>query len=143
MANERFLVDTSIWIFALRKDPVPQIRDRIDGLLKEDAVVTAGIIKLEILSGAKTEKEYNRLKSRLDALESLQTDESVWQTACKHGFALRRKGMTIPSTDILIATCAVQAGVILLHADAHFDLMVKPLNLRTESHVRLLKEVLS
>lgn len=143
MPNERFLVDTSFWVFALGKNSIPRIRDRIDGLLREDAVVTTGVIKLEILSGAKTEKEYTRLKNRLDALESLETDESLWQAACKHGFTLRRKGMTIPSTDILIATCAVRAGMILLHADAHFDLMVKPLNLRSESHVRSLKEVLS
>jgi predicted nucleic acid-binding protein len=41
MPNEFFLVDTSVWIFALRKDPVPQIRNRMDSLLKEDVVKTA------------------------------------------------------------------------------------------------------
>ena len=143
MANDRFLVDSSVWIFALRKDPIPPIRDRVAALLRDDAVVTTGVIKLEILTGAKTEREYTRLKSRLDALESLQTDERVWQTACRHGFTLRRQGMTIPTTDLLIATCALQAGVVVVHADAHFDLMSGPLGLRTESHVRLLKKALS
>lgn len=140
MQNELFLVDTSVWIFALRKDPVPQIRDRIDALLREDVVVTAGIIKLEILSGARTEKEFHRLKSRLDALDSIETDESLWQKACEHGFVLRHRGFTIPSTDILIGTCALNAGAILVHADAHFDLMVKPLRLQTESHIHALKK---
>jgi hypothetical protein len=143
MPNELFLVDTSVWIYALRKEPVAQIRDRIDSLLQEDAVITTGIIKLEILAGAKTEKEYTRLKSRFDALESVKTDDDLWQRACEHGFNLRRRGLTIPSTDILIATCALQAGAILVHADAHFGLMEKPLSLRSESHVRDLKKALS
>jgi predicted nucleic acid-binding protein len=113
MPNELFLVDTSVWIFALRKNPVPQIRNRIDLLLREDVVLTTGIIKLEILAGAKTDKEY------------------------------RRKGLTAPSTDILIATCALQAGAILLHADAHFDLMERVLKVRTESLVQALKKALT
>jgi len=66
MPNELFLVDTSVWIFALRKEPVVQIKNRIDSLLKEDTVITTGIIKLEILAGAKTEKEYRQLKSPFD-----------------------------------------------------------------------------
>jgi predicted nucleic acid-binding protein len=142
MPNELFLVDTSVWIFALRKDPVLQIRDRIDFLLKEDTVITTGIIKLELLAGTKTEKEYNRLKSRFDALESIETDEALWRNACKHGFKLRRRGLTIPATDILIASCALQTGAILLHADMHFDLMEKPLSLRAESYVLALKKAL-
>jgi hypothetical protein len=143
MPNELYLVDTSVWIFALKKEPILQIKDRIDSLLKDDAVITTGIIKLEILAGAKTEKEYRRLKSRFDALESLETDDDLWRNACEHGFGLRRKGLSIPSTDVLIATCALQAEAILLHADAHFDLMEKPLGLRNESHVRALKKALS
>ena len=143
MPNELFLVDTSVWIFALRKDPVLQIRDRIDSLLREDAVITTGIIKLELLAGAKTEKEYGRLKSRFDALDCIETDDELWRNACEHGFKLRRRGLTIPSTDILIASCALKAGAILLHADAHFDLMEKPLRLRSESYVQALKKALS
>jgi len=143
MPNELFLVDTSVWIFALRKEPILQIRDRIDSLLKEDAVITTGIIKLELLAGAKTEKEYGRLKSRFDALESLETDDELWRSACEHAFKLRRRGFTVPSTDVLIASCALQARAILLHADVHFDLMEKPLSLRCESYVQALKKALS
>jgi predicted nucleic acid-binding protein len=42
--------------------------------------------------------------------------------------------------DILIATCALQAGATLLHADAHFDLMERVLKVRTESLVQALKK---
>jgi hypothetical protein len=143
MPNELFLVDTSAWIFALRKEPVVQIKDRIDSLLKEDTVITTGIVKLEILAGTKTEKEYRRLRSRFDALGSLETDKELWRNACEHGFKLRRRGLAVPSTDVLIASCALRAGAVLLHADGHFDLMEKPLGLQCESYVHLLKKALS
>jgi hypothetical protein len=143
MPNKLFMVDTSAWIFALRKEPLVKIKDRIDSLLKEDTVITTGIIKLEILTGAKTEKEYKRLKSRFDALDSVETDEELWQKACEHGFKLRRRGLTVPSTDVLIAGCALQAEAVLLHADAHFDLMVKPLGLQCESYIQVLRKALS
>jgi predicted nucleic acid-binding protein len=143
MPNEIFLVDTSVWLFALRKDPISDIKSRIDSLLGEDVVITTGIIKLEILAGAKTEKEYRRLKSRFDALDHVETDDDIWRNACDHGFRLRRKGLTIPSTDLLIAACALHAEAVLLHADVHFDLMAKPLSLQVESHVHTVRKALS
>ncbi len=47
MPDEPVLVDTSAWLFALRKDFLPQIKDRVDLLLKENLVLTSGIIKCE------------------------------------------------------------------------------------------------
>jgi len=48
MPNNLFLVDTSIWIFALRKDSIPAVKDRISDLLKENSIAVNGMIKLEI-----------------------------------------------------------------------------------------------
>ncbi len=140
MLNKSILIDTSVWLFALRKEYIPEIKDRVAGLLKENPVFTTGIINLEILSGTKSMPEYQRLKSRLDALESIRTDELVWDMACDLGYKLRRKGLTIPHTDILIATCALSGGCILLHADNHFDLIAKHVNLEVESYVNVIKQ---
>ena len=136
MHNKLFLVDTSAWIFALRKDSIPHVRNRIDLLLKDDLVITTGMIKLEIVSGAKSEKERKRLKGRFEALDSVETDDQLWESACELGFKLRRKGLTIPYTDILIAACALKAESIVLHADAHFDLMANHIKMEVESLVR-------
>jgi predicted nucleic acid-binding protein len=142
MPNNRFLVDTSVWLFALRKDPIPEIRDRIDALLREDLVITTGIIKLEILAGVRSEKEYKRLEMRLDALDQVETGSDLWRCACEYGFRLRREGLTVPSTDVLIAACAKEEEAVLLHADAHFDLMARPLDLRVESQIPLLRGIM-
>ena len=134
MPDERVLIDTSAWLFALRREFLTEIKDRIDLLLKEDRVQTTGIIRLELLAGTRTKGEYDRLKQRLSALENIETDAALWEMACDIGFKLRRKGITIPYTDILIASCALTAGAVLLHADRHFDLAAGLLNLKTESY---------
>ena len=140
MPNDSFLIDTSAWLYALKKDFIPKVKGRIDFLLKNDAVVTTGIIKLEIISGARTKKEFERLKDRFNALDLVESDESMWQKACELGFNLRRKGVTVPHTDILIAACALQSGSILVHADAHFDMMAEHAVIKVESLVQIVRE---
>ena len=50
-------------------------------------------------------------------------------------FQLRRKGVTIPYTDILIAATAQAHEATLLHVDAHFDLAAQFSSLKVESYV--------
>ncbi|MDY7030946.1 MAG: WYL domain-containing protein [Thermodesulfobacteriota bacterium] len=55
----------------------------------------SGIIKLEILGGTEIEKEYKGLRSRLDSLYVINASHSVWDSACRLAFELRRKGLTV------------------------------------------------
>ena len=135
MSNNMFLVDTSAWIIALRKDFGPEVKERIDHLLKENCIITNGMVKLEILGGTKTESEFRRLKRRLDALDSVDFDTSLWKNSYDLAFQLRRKGITVPYTDILIAACALRTGSTIVHADAHFDLVASHTDLKVESFV--------
>ena len=136
MPNDTFLVDTSAWLFALRKDANLEIKARLDTLLREDAVAITGIIKLELLGGTRTREELRRLKSRLDALPYVPMEEPLlWDLTYEMAFNLRRKGLTIPYTDILIASAAIKEDVILLHADIHFDQVARHSKLRVESFV--------
>jgi len=130
------LIDTSAWLLALRKNFLPTVKDRIDHLLKEDVIITTGMVKLELLGGTKTKSEFQRLKARLDALDTIETDMQLWVRAYELAFNLRRRGVTIPYTDILIAACALHAKAIILHADAHFDLISEHLELKVESFTR-------
>jgi predicted nucleic acid-binding protein len=141
MLNNSFLVDTSALILALRKTFVPAVKELIDRLLKENAIITTGMIKLEILGGTKTETEFQRLKRRLDALDSVETDTPLWEKSYDLAFKLRRKGITVPYTDILIAACALKTGSTVVHADAHFDLMAGHISLKVESFVPTIKSL--
>ena len=135
MPSDLFLVDTSAWILSLRKEFLPVLKDRIEHLLKENAIVTIGLVKLELLGGTKTEKEFQRLKSRLDALDTVECDLLLWQKAVDLAFKLRRKGVIVPYTDILIAAGALKIKATVIHVDAHFDLIHKPAGLKVESFV--------
>jgi len=140
MPNDLFLVDTTAWILALRKDYLPEVKDRIEYLLKENAIIATGMIKLELLGGTKEEKEFQRLKVRLDALDMVETNTSLWEYAYNLAFRLRRKGITVPYTDILIGSSALMTDAIVVHADSHFDLMSSHVALRVESFVKATKK---
>jgi len=135
-----FIVDTSAWIFALRKKPLPQLKMRIDQLLMLDIVKTFGMIRLEILGGTRTEEEFDRLKNRIGALEEISCDSELWESAGRLSFDLRRKGLTIPSTDILIASAALKSGSTLLHADSHFDIIASETDLKVERYISKVKK---
>jgi hypothetical protein len=135
MPNNLFLVDTSVWILALRKDFLPDVKDRVAYLLKENAIITSGMIKLELLGGTKEEKEFQRLKIRLDALEMVETNTSLWERAYDLAFSLHRKGITVPYTDILIAASALIMAATVVHADSHFDLIAHHCDIKVESFV--------
>ncbi|NIN91393.1 MAG: hypothetical protein GTN76_10205 [Candidatus Aenigmarchaeota archaeon] len=76
------------------------------------------------------------MKSRLDALQYVSMEEPLlWDLAYEMAFNLRRKGVTIPYTDILIASAAIKEDIILLHADVHFDQVARHSKLRVESFV--------
>ncbi len=55
------LIDTSVWLFALRRDFHPGIKERVEKILVNDKVAMNGMIQLELLGGAKSKKEYDRL----------------------------------------------------------------------------------
>jgi predicted nucleic acid-binding protein len=128
-----YLVDTSAWIFALRRQPREAIRARIDALLSQDAVATCGLVELELLGGCADEAEYARLKARLGGLRRLSTDDADWAAGARLAFSLRRSGVTVPFADALLAALAIRHQAVLLHADRDFDLVAKHSALVVES----------
>ena len=117
------LIDTSAWILALRKGVSSRAMYEVDRRIADNQATTTGIIMLELLSGTRTEREYQELKEDLEALIQLETLYKTWERASHLAYELRRKGLTVPATDVLIMTVAVESGCSLLHADHHFDLM--------------------
>lgn len=124
-SSQLTLIDTSAWILALRRQGSSRAREEVDRLIVHNLAATAGIIMLELLSGSRTEGEYRELKEDLQALIQLETTAQTWERASRLAYLLKRKGLTVPSADILIMALALENGCRLLHADRHFDLMVE------------------
>jgi len=138
MSNNLVLIDTSVWILALRKSPSPVVKDEVEHLLAENRVAIAPLIGLELLSGTKSVNDFNRLKSRLDALHQIPANEANWELATQLSFRVRQQGKVIPYTDILIGAAAIITGCLLLHADRHFDLMAEDTDLNVKSLISIL-----
>ena len=135
MKADLFLVDTSVWLEVLppgRGDA--RLRDRVSTLLSEDLAATTGMVLLELLGGARSETEYHRLKNMLSALHSINVGSSTWERASLLAFEARRHGLTLPFTDLLIATIAMEAEAVLVHRDRHFDALVSRSPLKVESY---------
>jgi predicted nucleic acid-binding protein len=133
-----YLVDTSAWLWTLRSDPVPAIRQRLDDLLTSGEAASTGMIQLEVLSGMKTVDEWDDLAAELGSLRQLHTGARTWLQAARLGFDLRRRGITVANTDILIAAVAIENDATLVHADAHFERIAQHSELKTESYVEYL-----
>jgi predicted nucleic acid-binding protein len=132
-----FLIDTSVWIFALRRGRNEAIARRVDALLEQDTAATCGLVELELLGGAARRSELTRLRSRLRGLHQLSIDSQDWHYGADVSFTLRRHGITVPPTDALLAAVALRHDAVLLHADRDFDLVARHHPLRVESLVEL------
>ena len=128
-----FLIDTSAWILGLKRNSSNQIKNILTEILDKDQSATTGIIILELLQGTRTKKEYTEILSDLFALHYFEVNKKIWEKASQLGFNLRRKGKTIPSTDLLIASIALHYDLILLHADNHFEQIQEHTHLKTNN----------
>jgi hypothetical protein len=130
MKPEKYLVDTSVWVRYFNGEE--GLEDRIKSLILKDKVLTAGVIILEILRGAKSVAGYNQLYLDFKALPLLEADAEVWEEGYQMGFQLRKAGITVPLADILIAAIAIRHRSPLLHRDKHFSLIAKNSRLNQE-----------
>ncbi len=115
------LVDTSAFIDFYRPKGAPDIQRLVAQVIAADMVAINGIIQTELLAFAHSKKEYKMLASDLGAFHWLELDKSVFDTASQIGFALRRNGITVPSTDLIIAASAIESEAELYHVDRHFE----------------------
>lgn len=130
------LVDSSAWIPYLRP-PVgaTPIRVRIATLLATGEVATTGMVRLEVLRGARDTQDFNNVRGMLNGLRQLHTDETLWEDAARLGYQLRRAGLVVQATDLVIAAVALHAGAVVLHRDRDFDLIAQHTPLRVESFI--------
>ena len=89
---------------------------------------------MELLQGARDEKEWLKLSDYLADQDYLEASEETWAAAARLYFDLRRKGLTVRSViDCCIAEIAMPHGATLLHNDRDFATIAK---LRSLKHVQ-------
>lgn len=126
------LVDTSVWIELLR-DRTGHVRTALDRALDGDDAVLTRFHQLELLQGARDEREWSLLSEYLDAQTYLESSPASWAEAARIYFELRRRGRTVRSPiDCCIAQLAIDHDVLLLHRDRDFETIadIRPLRQR-------------
>lgn len=121
------LVDTSAWIEFQRATGSSTDR-AVTGVVEAGApLATTGVVLLELLAGARDERQARDLRRLLDRCRFLSLEEpSDHEAAAAIYRACRRAGTTIRRLpDCLIAAVAIRAGATLLHRDADFDAIAR------------------
>lgn len=117
--RRRVLVDTSVWI-AYFRDPSELVGDRLEGLMDADEAFVAGPIVYEVLQGTRTPEEFGTLRDLLGGLPFLPIHGKTWIGAAGMAAGLRRRGLTLPMTDVLLATLARDNQCWIWSLDPHF-----------------------
>jgi predicted nucleic acid-binding protein len=118
------LVDTSAWIVSFKKAGDHDLKESLRQAIVSGHAVTSPVILLELLQGCRSIEERDSLRMKLESLDLLPITPVVWEQAYELGFSLRRKGLTIPTVDLIIAALALENRTLLLHHDEHFEMIV-------------------
>lgn len=113
------LVDTSSWVEYLRGNE-SEAGDNVEALFLSGAAAWCDMTLVELWHGVRGAKERRELEEMEKEVERIPVDAAVWRLASRLALRCREKGLTVPSSDIVIAACAVTHGLELEHCDKHF-----------------------
>jgi predicted nucleic acid-binding protein len=116
------LVDTCIWSAALRRGKVKN-QDSVNNLarlIKELRVHIIGPVRQEILSGIKTDKQFQELKSYFSAFPDLPLESADYEQAAEFFNVCRRNGIQGSNTDFLICSASHRRNLEIFTSDHDF-----------------------
>ena len=113
------LADTSVWIEFFKQRS--GTGDALEALIRENAVWTCGVILFELVQGVRSDGEKEQVLTTVSHLNYVEMSKPLWQKAGDLSSALRKKGLTIPLSDIFIAVIAIDHNLSLFTLDGHFE----------------------
>ena len=115
------LLDTSAWIAFFSPIGHDALKSEVRAALDEERVFTCAVVQTELLVGARDRAGFKKLGELLQSLPQIPIDDDAWSRAAALGFAMRRKGRSIPLSDLLIAEACRSRALELWHLDEHYD----------------------
>ena len=114
------IADTSVWI-PFFNQPLSFEKRELDTLIDADRVLLVGVVLAELIQGCRTTNEAEAITSKLTGLRFLDTRFSTWKRSGDLSFALRRKGITVPLSDLVVAAVALEHDCSVYALDPHFE----------------------
>lgn len=123
--RQRALVDTSSWIHLFRRRHDAMVRQSVTDLVKERAAAWCDIVRVELWNGTAGEKEVAIMDRLEELVDVLSIDEAVWQESIALTKQSRAAGLTVPTSDLIIAACARRHPVSIDACDRHFEALTR------------------
>lgn len=123
-----YLIDTSVWIDYLRNKSNPAVKYFTNILEQRLSFGLTSIIYQEILQGANTNHDFEKLLEYLNTQRFFHPKDHIlsYQAAARLYFDCRKQGITIRSSiDCLIAEIAIEHDLILVHNDIDYHYIQK------------------
>ena len=118
MTKDGVLVDTSALIDFL-KDTAPNAA-AVATIIHSKRICTTGIIMAELLQGARNAAEESFIAELLNGIPTIEITSAHWMKAGRLSCSLRRKGITVPLSDLAIAATAMEHNLQIFTLDNHF-----------------------
>lgn len=112
------LLDTNILIDYWRK---PEELLKLN--ISKDKHSICGVVKSELLHGAKDDKEADRMLGFFQSFNLITIDEYDWEFSGMMLQNFRQEGYSIPVTDALIAYLGIKYDIPVWTKDHHFKLI--------------------
>ena len=88
--------------------------------LFEEDVALCGIILAELLHGVNSNKERQLIQDAVEDFKWIPIDDTIWLSVGNNLNLLRRKGLTVPFQDVVLATLCIQKEMEIATNDKHF-----------------------
>jgi predicted nucleic acid-binding protein len=126
----KVIVDTGVWSLALQRGrqdasaPVQELRN----LIQDHLVEIIGPIRQEVLSGIRSESQFQKLQKHLKSFPDLPILTGDYVTDARFFNLCRSKGVQGSNTDFLICAVAVRNKFSIFTTDKDFELFSKHLH---------------
>lgn len=127
------LIDSSVWIYYYRSAVAKELKEKVKETIERDLAAINGIIQVEVLSGISRKVDFEKVESDFKGFHFLGLDKDTYKEASMLGSYLRRKGITIPTTDLIVAATAIKAKATIYQIDSHFDIIALHTKLESEN----------
>jgi predicted nucleic acid-binding protein len=118
------VVDTSVWVDALRGGRSARHGDTLQQLLDADEVALPLVVRLELMAGV-ARAGRRALRQALTALPVLRPTDETWDVVERWVDRSADAGHRFGLTDLLIAAMAQEVDALVWSLDADFERMAK------------------
>jgi predicted nucleic acid-binding protein len=123
----KVLIDTSVWSQALRRqssESLSTAQERVVNVLKElihdSRIAMLGPVRQELLSGVKTQKQFEALQQILSVFSDETLLKEDYEQAAKNLNQCRQGGVQGSNTDFLICAVSMSRGWPIYSLDKDF-----------------------